>query len=311
MAELRHYRYFVEIARRGSFTAASASLHVTQSALSEQILHMERELGCTLFDRGRHGASLTPHGEALIGQAEQLLRMAADIERAARSRRRRVRDTFRLALTMSPLLVWMPDALSELRRRYRDVDIHLEDAFTAEIFLRVGSGKIDLGFVSLRDGTQHDFVASGLAVETLMEDDWVVLVADQHPLARCQSVALADLRDERLVEFPSNFSLRTVVQDVFARAGVSPTTAIETGWVEMAIRFVAAGLGVSVVPRAVTLLDHPGVVVVEIADDHTPGRALTALYRKDNPRVSIITTMLEISRERLATVRAGMERSAE
>src|SRR5579884_2159895 len=79
MAELRHYRYFVEIARRGTFTAAAEALNMTQSALSEQILQLERECGSSLFLRRHTGISLTPAGEYLLHQAEALLARAAEI----------------------------------------------------------------------------------------------------------------------------------------------------------------------------------------------------------------------------------------
>jgi DNA-binding transcriptional LysR family regulator len=73
MPELRHYRYFLEIARQGTFTAAAESLHMTQSALSEQVLQLERECGCLLFHRTRSGVKLTPAGEYLMPHAESLL----------------------------------------------------------------------------------------------------------------------------------------------------------------------------------------------------------------------------------------------
>src|SRR5258708_19552170 len=70
MAELRHYRYFVEIAKRGTFTAAAEALNMTQSALSEQILQLERECGSQLFNRRHSGITLTPAGDYLPPQAE-------------------------------------------------------------------------------------------------------------------------------------------------------------------------------------------------------------------------------------------------
>jgi DNA-binding transcriptional LysR family regulator len=304
VAELRHYRYFVEIARRGSFTAASSSLHVTQSALSEQIMDLERELGCKLFDRGRHGARLTSNGEHLLGQAEQLLRNATEIERTARSRLMTKREAFRIAVTMSPLLMWLPEALADLRQRHRSVDVYLEDAPTAEIFLRVTSGKVDLGIVSLGPLAHLDFVGSGLATEVLIEDDWVLLVPVGHRFCAEKVVPLAELRGEPLIMFPRNFSLRTVVDELLEQAGVAIAPVIETGWMEMAIRFVSVGLGVCVAPRAVTLLQHPGVEVIELAGRRNPRRALTAIYRADSPRLKLTERVLAMAREHLDPLRA-------
>ena len=106
LTELRQFRYFVEIARRGSFTAASRTLHITQSALSEQIMRLERELDCRLFDRGRHGAKVTVAGERLLGRAEELLRVSNEIDRSIGHFGRPRTETLRIGMTMSPAISW-------------------------------------------------------------------------------------------------------------------------------------------------------------------------------------------------------------
>jgi DNA-binding transcriptional LysR family regulator len=73
---------------------------------------------------------------------------------------------------------------------------------------------------------------------------------------------------------------------------------------EMGIRFVSAGLGVCVAPRAVTLLQHPGVRVIDLTDPRTSQRALTAIYRADNPRLRWTERVLEMARENLDPLRA-------
>ncbi len=299
MAELRHYRYFVEIAQRGSFTAASAALHVTQSALSEQILLLERHLGCRLFDRGRHGARLTVHGEALFDQAMLLLSVANELEQSARSRQRHRGQPLRLGVTMGPLLVWLPEVLANLSQSHERLDIRIEDIITAEIFLKVSIGQLDLGIASLGDDGLAVAPGVGIEVHSLFEDDWVIMVPDGHPFIADGSVPLAALRDEQLVLFPKQYTLRTVLDDFFAKAGVSVSPAIETGWMEMAIRFVEVGMGVTVVPRAVTLLPSSNVHVVEIDEAYKPRRVLTALYRSDTPRRKTIEKLLRLAREHL------------
>lgn len=299
MAELRHYRYFVEIAQRGSFTAASAALHVTQSALSEQILLLERQLGCKLFERGRHGARLTVHGEALFDQAMLLLSVASELEQSARSLQRHRGRPLRLGVTMGPLLVWLPEVLAKLSRSAERLDVRIEDIIAAEIFLKVSIGQLDLGIASLGDDGLLAAPGAGIEVHTLFEDDWVIMVPDGHPFIADGSVPLAALRDEQLVLFPKQYPLRIVLDDFFAKVGVSVAPAIETGWLEMAIRFVQVGMGVTVVPRAVTLLPNTGVHVVEIDEAYKPRRVLTVLYRSDTPRRKTIETLLRLAREHL------------
>ncbi|MEV7232162.1 LysR family transcriptional regulator [Polymorphospora sp. NPDC051019] len=299
MADLRHYRYFVEIAQRGSFTAASASLHVTQSALSEQILLLERQLGCRLFDRGRHGARLTSHGEALFDQAMLLLSVANDLEQSARSLQRRQSRPLRIGATMGPLLIWLPEALSRLSQGNQRLDVRIEDITTAEIFLRISIGQLDLGIASVGDSGLSVGSGSGVETHRLFEDDWVIMVPAGHPFAEDVAVPLSALRDEQLILFPKYSALRMVLDELFTRSGVSLTPAIETGWLEMAVRFVEVGMGVAVVPRAVTLLPYRDVRVVEIDEAHVPRRVLTALYRSDTPRRGTIEKLLSLARDHM------------
>src|SRR3954463_9663312 len=147
MAELRQYRYFVEIARHGSFTAAAKSLHVTQSLLSEQMIRLERDLDCRLFDRGRRGERLPPGGEALVSHAEQLLRLSADIERSVGSWGQPRRTQLRVALTVTQILDGIPELIADFERAHDDVEVLVDDVDTAEAFLRVNTGRLDVGIV--------------------------------------------------------------------------------------------------------------------------------------------------------------------
>src|SRR5258708_27789481 len=103
MAELRHYRYFVEIAKRGTFTAAAEALNMTQSALSEQILQLERECGSLLFNRRHTGITLTPAGEYLLRQAEALPARAAETREGLARVRHGHPTRLRIAPTPAPL----------------------------------------------------------------------------------------------------------------------------------------------------------------------------------------------------------------
>jgi DNA-binding transcriptional LysR family regulator len=112
MAELRHYRYFVEIARRGTFTAAEA-LNMTQSTLSEHILQLERECGSQLFNRRHSGITLTPAGEYLLHQAEVLLAKVAETREGLAGFRHGYQDRLRIASVLGPIQSWLPAALAD------------------------------------------------------------------------------------------------------------------------------------------------------------------------------------------------------
>jgi DNA-binding transcriptional LysR family regulator len=301
VVELRQYRYFVEIARRGSFTAASKTLRITQSALSEQVMQLERQLDCRLLDRGRHGARLTPAGEALITHAEQLLRMSIEIERSVGHWDKPRRRGFRLAMTVPPLLYWIPDLLVEFEREHDDVEVLLEDLSTAEIFLQVSTGQLDFGVVSISDSTFEQKIPAGITATELLEEELVVLVPANHPLAAFDRVPLVQLRNERLIGFLRSSAVARVTNELLARENVSVRDTIESGRLDTAIRMVRVGLGVCILPRSTSMLDDAaGVKVIEIEAPDPPKRVLLALHRNDNPNVELTTRLIEQIQARLA-----------
>src|SRR5437660_3134491 len=131
MAELRHYRYFVEIARRGTFTAAAEALNMTQSALSEQILQLERECGSQLFNRRHSGTTLTPAGEYLLSQADALLTKAAETREGLAGFRHGSQERIRIASILGALQSWLPAALAEFVQREPHVQLQVTHLFAA------------------------------------------------------------------------------------------------------------------------------------------------------------------------------------
>ena len=295
MPELRHYRYFVEIAAAGSFTAASAALHISQSALSEQIANLERELGVQLFVRGRQGARLTESGTRLLEDARGLLRRAAELERSARQLDAAESLTLRIGATMGPLFVWLPEAIETMEREQEGLRVELRDIPTADAVLAVSLGQIDLGIVSRSDRLLRGALGSNIETVVLAEEEFVILVNSEHPLATSKSVSLNRLREESMILFTETFSLRQVTDEFFERAGLSVVPTIETGWLEMVIQCVLLGLGVTVVPRGVSRLSMTDVAILEIDEPQVPRRVLTAFYRNDGLHIPLIERLLEIA----------------
>jgi LysR family transcriptional regulator, transcription activator of glutamate synthase operon len=303
VAELRQYRYFVEIARRGSFTAASKTLLVTQSALSEQVLQLERELDCRLFDRGRHGARLTDAGEALLIHAEQLLRLSSDIERSVSRWGKPRKRQIRLAMTVPPAFPWLPEVLADLEREHEDVEVVLADVSTAEIFLEVGTGGVDLGIVSVSDPAFELKSPAGISATKLLEENLVLLVPAAHELASNDSVPLDSLRNERMIAFLRGSTMRRLIDDLLEGENVRVRNTLESGRLDVAIGMVSAGLGVCVVPRSATVLgDGLQVKVLELEAADPPKRVLLALSREDSLNAALVSALVALIQERIASM---------
>lgn len=296
MAELRHYRYFVEIARRGTFTAAAETLNMTQSALSEQILQLERECGSLLFNRRHSGITLTPAGEYLLHQAEALLAQAAETREGLAGFRHGYQSRLRIASILGPLQSWMPAALAEFAHSEPRVQLHIQHYETVnEILAGVAGDQLDVGIVSLRPSSPARSRHHELTQVVLVEEDLVVLVPQGHSLAQLAAVRQEDLRTTHLITFPTDYVLRKIIEDWFRSAGCVPIVAAETGAIEVMLGLVAAGVGVAIVPRSLAARGLAvGMLGLGLAADDSPRRVVAAVRRRDGRNAELVTALVDL-----------------
>lgn len=270
--ELRHLRYFVAVAKRLNFSRAAEDLHVAQPAISQQIRALEQELGVQLFDRMGRRVALTRAGEVLLPHANQVL---AAVELAANEVRElghlnRGSASLGAPPTVSTHL--LPARLTQFRTLYPGLDVALREAGTESLVKLVEDGQLDLAIVS----------ADGLpaAVQHLpyLEEDYVLAVSALHPLSRKKDVRLADLANEPFILFPTGYKLREVTLAACKRAGFEPKIALDGGAMQSALEFVAAGLGVALVPE-LALTNALNIRRLPIADQ-TLRRRLALVWRK-------------------------------
>jgi DNA-binding transcriptional LysR family regulator len=296
MAELRHYRYFVEIARRGTFTAAAEALNMTQSALSEQILQLERECGSQLFNRRHSGTTLTPAGEYLLHQAEALLAKASETREGLAGFRHGYQSRLRIGSILGPLQSWMPAALAEFVQAEPQVQLHVNHhGKVNDILSGVAADQLDLGIVSLRPTAPARSRHHELTQVVLVEEDHVVLVPQGHSLAQLARVRQEDLRDAHLITFPHGYNLRTILEDWFHAAGCSPIVAAETGAIEVMLQLIATGVGVAILPRSLARRGMAmGMHCLGLEPHESPRRVVAGVRRSGGRNAELLDTLLPI-----------------
>jgi DNA-binding transcriptional LysR family regulator len=189
--ELRQLRYFVTLAEELHFGRAAARENIVQSALSQQLKRLERELGVLLLERTTHHVQLTAAGAALLIEARQIL---AHVDRAAVAAQRAARSTPSLRVgIVDASYDSMPLILHEVQQRYPDLEIHQVEAGVPEQFQRLVDGRLDVGLgrASLAPPT--------VASELLRLDPLGVLVAEGHRFAVQSTVPVATLATEPLL----------------------------------------------------------------------------------------------------------------
>jgi DNA-binding transcriptional LysR family regulator len=296
MAELRHYRYFVEIAKRGTFTAAAEALNMTQSALSEQILQLERECGSLLFNRRHSGITLTPAGEYLLHQAEALLAKAAETREGLAGFRHGYQSRLRIGSILGPLQSWVPGALAQFVEAQPQVQLQVNHyGRVNDILAGVAGDQLDVGIVSLRPSAPARSRHHDLSQIVLVEEDHVVVVPPGHSLTQLAHVRQEDLRDAHLIAFPTGYNLRTIIDDWFQEAGFAPVVAAETGAVEVMLRLITTGVGVAILPRSLARRGQAiGMHALSLDPEQSPRRVVAAVRRRNGRNAELVTSLIPI-----------------
>ncbi|WP_329409220.1 LysR family transcriptional regulator [Streptomyces sp. NBC_00704] len=276
MLDVRRLQVLRAVVASGSVTGAAAALGYTPSAVSQQIAALEKEAGAELLERVGRGVRPTAAGLLLTEHADAVGRQLAEAEAALADllAGRSGRLSVRYFATAGAGLV--APAVARLRELHPGVRLELRVSAPQDAFAEVREGRADLALVVRGDG------APGVRLVPLLDDPYLAVLPRGHRLAGRRSVRLAELADEDFVgsEWPG--PCLDAQLDACAAVGFRPRFAVESEDYMTAQGFVAAGLGVSLVPRLGLGSRHPGVVVREVRDP-VPVRTVQAVVRETAP----------------------------
>jgi len=270
--ELRHLVYFVAVAERLNFSRAAESLHVAQPAISQQIHSLEKELGEPLFERVGKRVQLTDAGQALLPHARLILSATEAARNEIRDRGKLLKGTVKLGAPPTVSGHLLPARLTSFEKKYPGLDVRLREAGTDTLLKLVEQGQLDLAVVST------DLLPANIDSQPFLEEPYVVAVSAKHPLSHGATVSMTTLADDSFILFPDGYKLREVTLSACRAAGFEPHIALDGGSMQSALQFVAAGLGVAVVPQ-LALTNAKGIVALTIADQ-TLVRTLGLVWRK-------------------------------
>lgn len=241
--EIRHLRLVAAVADVGSLTRAGDHLHLTQSALSHQLRDIESRLGAPLFLRVGKRLVLTPAGERLLASARDVLDRLQRTEDDIRQLGRQRGGAIRLSTECYTCYHWLPGVVTAFRQEWPRVDVRIVAEATADPVRALLDGALDLAIVA------GDVDERRLGCTSLFEDEQVVVVAPNHPLATHKFIAPEELRNEHLILYTTHSSESSVLREVLRPAGVEPRQLTRVQLTEAIVELVKAGLGISVLAR--------------------------------------------------------------
>ncbi|WP_326948369.1 MULTISPECIES: LysR family transcriptional regulator [unclassified Amycolatopsis] len=251
---LRQYEYALAVADEGSVTAAAERLRVAQPSVSQQIRGLERELGVQLFARTPSGLVPTVVGRAFLREAQ----VAVNASRRARATARAGADELVGELTVAVQLGFgtrqLPGALGALRRRFPRLEVTVfEEPSSAELDRLGRRGVLDLALMAACEQTPDD-------AHHLGDEEFVVVLGAGHPRLAADRVELSGLAGEPWVRFDRDGALDAVLLNVLRDNDVTPSAVARVSQTATAVRWAAAGLGVTLVPASAVPEGHAHLV---------------------------------------------------
>jgi len=307
MYDLRRLRAFHAVARTRSFSAAARELGYTQSVVSHHVAALERELGLTLVNRGTRPVSVTDAGNRLLRHTDAALGHITAAEDELHAIAGLHSGSLRLGAFLSASNSFVPGAVARFEAAHPGVQVRLEHVEEPEELRRVRSGDLDLAIVfRVREQSEYGRHQpdEGFNEVYLADDPYRVVLPLSHPLAHRRTLRLVDLVAERFTAPPGGgfHPYRTLLERLCADAGFEPNVAHEVNDVTVARAFVAAGLGVAVLPELALPPPHEDVAVRPVHDIQ-PFRSIHATWLRDR-RVPAINHMVRYLAD-AATARLG------
>lgn len=278
--ELRHLRYFLAVAETANFTKAAELLGIGQPPLSQQVKALENELGVELFKRTARGAQITQAGRVFADEARQVIEGADRAGRAAQRAARGETGHLRVGFTGTAAFnEHVSGLIRRFREAYPDAELTLQEATSGVLLDGLEQGRLDVAIVR-----PERRVAALVQQQAWHDEPMLVALPVSHRLASRKRIALSDLADERFVQVPREAG-GTLFDDIIvacAAAGFEPHLAQPAPQMASAVTLVAAGLGISLVPKAITQVRVAGVVYRPLTGSKLRAR-LALASRSDDP----------------------------
>jgi LysR family transcriptional activator of glutamate synthase operon len=240
--ELRQLRYLDAVARRRSFTRAAFDLRVAQSALSQQVRRLERELGVELLLRTTRRVEVTEAGEVFLARARRALVEVDGARADLDSLQGLVRGTLRLGGVPQLGPVHAVALIAEFTHAHPGVAITVRDDVASTLLDQLRRGELDL-VMALNDPDTLD----GLEGVRLLDEELVLVTALEHPLARARRVRVDRLAGEALVAYGAGSALSAALLALVPDGRV----VAEANDLETVRQLAERGLGVTLMPRSV------------------------------------------------------------
>jgi DNA-binding transcriptional LysR family regulator len=290
---LDQLRNFHEVAVHRSFTLAAEKLFRTQPAISTQVRMLEEELGERLFDRIGKKVFLTQAGEILLSYAERMLRLHDEAKLAVSELNATPKGRLLIGANEATCIYILPRVFTLYKQRCPEVQISIYRNFSKKVLEKILENQLDFGIVTL------PVVCKDLVTIPISEDELWLITSPGHPLASHSAVGLAEMVGYPMI-FHKAGTTRDRIMKHFGKLAEKVNISFELASIETIKKFVAIGMGVSIVPRSYALNESKqGTLRLMPIKNLRIVRKLGLIYRKDRYLSRASKAFLQVMEESL------------
>lgn len=277
-ANMELYRMFYAVAKEGSFSAAARQLFVSQSAVSQGVGTLEKQLGVKLFARKPRGVQLTAEGEVLYAYVDTGLSQLESGERELERMRQLEAGELKIGAGDAISGHFLLPYLGRFRALYPDIHLQVINRTSEQTIELLKEGRVDLAFVNL------PYTDEGLTMTQCLTVHDIFVANGQYERLKGRKVPLKELAKEHLILLENLSNSRRYVNHFFAARGIELTPGIELGAHDLLLEFAAIGLGVSCVIKefAEEFLESGAVFQVQLEEEIEP-RAMGYCTQRSAP----------------------------
>ncbi len=239
-------RYFIAVAKYGSFTKAAKRCHVSQPSISKMIKDMEEKLGVVLFHRDKKGVILTDAGDAVYQQAQEIINSYKNLTEVLSDVTKFKKGTIKIGIPPIVGAVFFPKILGDFIQRYPGIELKLKEVGSRTIESAVKTGDLDIGIICSAPKDTNAF-----EMIPLLKDPLMLVLYPEHPLANQKSIELGDLKNQKFILYSEDFSLYDQIISACQLAGFFPQVACRSSQRDFMTEMVVAKLGIALLSKTI------------------------------------------------------------
>ncbi|BAY26571.1 LysR family transcriptional regulator [Calothrix sp. NIES-2100] len=283
--ELLQLKYAIAVYDHQGLTRAAEYLNIDKGFLSRKIELLEKKLQFKIFKSKKSPLKLTIAGHEFLQAARQILHQFQQTVELGQRLNRAEKEQLNIGINTSIANSILPEILRAFHQQCPEVELMLYEMASYDQIEKLRHQQIDLGFFHLHnlESIQQNNDNDVLAFKTILKEQLVIVLPENHRLARRASIEVKELRNEQFILPPDHLlhNLRDKINELCAIAGFQPNVRQEAAWISTVVSLVAGGMGISLLPANVQNLQRSGVIYRPL-EGLSPILEIVAVWRSNH-----------------------------